>query len=321
MQRGLRHPVPEEPRRWTVAVESQGVNPKVSIALPVRNAAAFLDERIDTIRNQTFQDYEVVVVDGFSKDGSWEKLERWAMEDPRVRCERQQPEGVYAALNRCIGLALGPYIYIATADDTMASDCLEKLLGGFATFPESDIVSSMAWMIDENGNEMCSKGVGDIERKMAEASSRVQWMNTQELALAGLCRNRTPALSLTQLLIRRSAFDRVGLFPTQFGSAGDWAWEMKAVGMAQWAFVPEKLGSWRRHSTQATARTLADVRGYRQAEACMGLWLVEHGAELRDRRLNFSLGRFIAQRSGSMPQGNLACAFGYLAERAQQFLR
>jgi hypothetical protein len=64
---------------------------------------------------------------------------------------------------------------------------------------------------------------------------------------------RSVYLSLTQLLIRRSLFDRIGAFDTRWGSIGDFNWDMKAGLVASTLHVPETWATFRVHSTQATA--------------------------------------------------------------------
>lgn len=100
--------------------------PAVSIILPTLNARKFLEARISSILNQTFRDWELIVVDSYSDDGTWEYLNQLQTHDEQEIFRYQIPRGLYQAWNFGISKARGTYVYIATADDTMKSDCLEK---------------------------------------------------------------------------------------------------------------------------------------------------------------------------------------------------
>src|SRR5207244_12706918 len=102
--------------------------PKVSICVPNLNTRPYLPERFETVFNQTFQDWELVVCDSYSDDGSWEYIQELAAREPRMRISQTPRKGVYAGFNDCIQLARGAYVYVATSDDTMSPDFLEEMV-------------------------------------------------------------------------------------------------------------------------------------------------------------------------------------------------
>src|SRR5215468_3034222 len=102
--------------------------PIVSICMPHLNSRPFTEERLATILNQTFCDWELIIIDSDSNDGSRQILEKYAVNDLRIRLVQGPRDGIYTNLNRAIKLASGKYIYIAMSDDTMMEDCLEKMV-------------------------------------------------------------------------------------------------------------------------------------------------------------------------------------------------
>ena len=226
-------------------------NPRVSVLLPNLNNQPFLKERIHSILAQTLTDWELVIVDSYSEDGAWELIQEFARQDSRIRAS-QAPRGMYKSWNHCIRLARGEYIYIAPSDDTMMPDCLDKMVQGLDTHPECDICHSLLKIINERGKEV--KGLWN---KMPPMQFYGELMNKPHIRYApydGLlyCAIGTVYISITQLLIRRSVFDRVGLFGTQWGSIGDFEWGMRAALVSNTLHLPEILATWRVHSQQET---------------------------------------------------------------------
>ena len=101
---------------------------KVSIVIPVYNAAALVGRCLDSVRRQTFADYEVVAVDDGSTDGSGRLLDEQAG-DPRIRVVHQPNRGQAAARNAALRLAQGDYVLMVDADDFIHPRLLELAVG------------------------------------------------------------------------------------------------------------------------------------------------------------------------------------------------
>lgn len=226
--------------------------PQVSILLPNFNSHPFLEERITSIQAQSFTDWEVVVVDSYSSDGSWEFLQKAAQTDKRVRNYQFPKEGIYPALNACVELSRGDYIYIATSDDTMFPECLATMMQGFKDYPEAGICSSNLLIIDEVGEPLTH-----LWRQLPASVFYENIIDILHLRLApynGLlhCGFGQVHTSLTELLIRREVFDKVGLFSSRWGSKGDFEWVMRANLAYNTLHLPKTLATWRIHQYQAT---------------------------------------------------------------------
>ncbi len=229
--------------------------PLVSVCLPSINTFPFLRERVDTILAQTYTNWELVVVDSFSNDGSWELFEKLAQSDKRVSIV-QAPRGLYQSWNNCIQRTTGEYVYIATSDDTMAPDCLEKMVAALEEHPDCGLAQCKLAIIDQDGKPKLDYtgwryGTvfgGELKGLLDRPHIRRAPFDGL-LHLTGLMVH----LSVTELLIRRSLFDRIGEFETQWGSIGDRNWEMKAGLAANTVFVPDTWASWRVHPANASA--------------------------------------------------------------------
>ena len=100
---------------------------KISLVAPVYGVEKYIDQFLDSIRHQTFADFEAILVDDGSKDRCPEILDRFAQEDPRYRVIHQKNGGVSAARNTGIEHASGEYIYIVDSDDWLEPTALEAL--------------------------------------------------------------------------------------------------------------------------------------------------------------------------------------------------
>jgi glycosyltransferase involved in cell wall biosynthesis len=99
--------------------------PRVSVLLPVRDEEPYLDEALASLSAQTLADFEAIVVDDGSADGSAAIADAWARRDPRLRVIRQEPRGMVAASERARAEATAPLIARMDGDDVIAPDRLE----------------------------------------------------------------------------------------------------------------------------------------------------------------------------------------------------
>lgn len=229
--------------------------PLVSVCLPNLNTLPFLPERFDTIFKQTFQNWELLVYDSHSDDGAWDYIREVAAREPRIRAWQGPREGTPGSWNPCIEQAAGKYVYIATSDDTMAPDCLEKLVAALETYPECDLAHCGLRPIGELGGHFDDPW----SREGLFTLSSGQLVDIPHLRMApfdGLLHlsGLSVYISITQLLIRRDLFEKIGLFESRWCSVGDFNWDMRAGLVANTVHVPDTWGGWRIHEGQATSR-------------------------------------------------------------------
>jgi len=127
-------------------------NPKVSVCIPSYNCAPFLGDAIQSVLEQGYADFELLIIDDCSTDASCEIIARYAERDPRIVFLLNEGNlGMVANWNRCIELAKGEYIHYLFADDLFASPaCLEKMAAILDRDPEVSLVVSARNIIDEH---------------------------------------------------------------------------------------------------------------------------------------------------------------------------
>lgn len=230
------------------------MTPRVSICVPNLNTLPYLEERFDCILGQTYRNFEVFVYDSYSDDGAWEFLQRIAARDDRVRLMQGPRRGPYPAWNECLRHTTGELVYIATSDDTMALDCIEKMAGALERHGDCDLAHCPLRIVDGHtrpivpppwpANTVFASGAPDLVDRPHVRRAPYDGL----LHLSG----RHVYLSIAQLLIRRSLFSKVGPFLNRWGNISDFNWEMRAGLVASTVHVPGTWASWRIHEKQAT---------------------------------------------------------------------
>lgn len=143
--------------------------------MPVYNGGRYLDEAIWSIRNQTFDDFELLILDDASSDGSLMIAQAHAGEDPRIRVICLDHCGVTRALNNGLYLARGHWIARMDADDVSLPERFERQLGYLARHPEVAVLATYAWIIGETGRRVGLSTLGPVtidefERMRSEVS-------------------------------------------------------------------------------------------------------------------------------------------------------
>jgi len=125
-------------------------NPLVSVNMPVKNGEKHLKEAIQSILNQTFSDFELIVVNDGSTDCSVEIIH--SFDDKRIRFfDNETGNGIASTRNFAIKKSLGKYIAIFDCDDVMLPDRLQKQVDFLEKNPDFALVGSSIETIDENG--------------------------------------------------------------------------------------------------------------------------------------------------------------------------
>jgi glycosyltransferase involved in cell wall biosynthesis len=212
----------------------------------------FTRARLDSIMAQTWPHWECIVIDSGSTDGSLELLQEAERQDPRIRLFSQPRQGIYPAFNESIRRAKGDFVYIATADDTLASNGLELMIQGLLRHPDCGACHTPLIVIDEQGARIHGYYEQfDVVRYFG------RWMDMPHIRRRphdAVLFSLIPCVyaSVTQMLYRREVMNRAGPFPTEFGSEGDFAWQMRLASIADVLHLPLKVGTWRIHPQQAT---------------------------------------------------------------------
>jgi hypothetical protein len=129
--------------------------PKVSVVMPVHNAMPYLDMAVESILGQTLQNFEFVILDDASTDGSTERLREWASIDTRIRLiEEKTNLGPALSSEKVARAARAPLVARMDADDVSHPDRLEEEVAIFARHPETGVVACLCDFIDSSNRRV-----------------------------------------------------------------------------------------------------------------------------------------------------------------------
>lgn len=187
--------------------------PKVSVILPAYNRAHLLERSVSSVLRQTYNDFELIIVDDASTDDT-EKLVR-GLSDPRLRYIRHEKnQGVSAARNTGIADSKAAYIAFQDSDDEWVEDKLEKQVALMDQLPETV------------GIVYC-----DFIRHTADGSAEYfplsKIMPEDGLFFYRALAGEMPRIGPPAVLVRRECFEKVGYFDTRISWLEDWEWAVR----------------------------------------------------------------------------------------------
>ena len=137
--------------------------PKVSVLMGIYNCAPTLQEALDSLYAQTFQDFEIILCDDGSKDNTYDvALDNQRQHPNIVLLRNEQNLGLNATLNKCLAAAKGKYIARMDGDDISLPTRFEKQVKFLDEHPEYAVVSAPMIYFDENGEFRRGKGKGEV---------------------------------------------------------------------------------------------------------------------------------------------------------------
>jgi glycosyltransferase involved in cell wall biosynthesis len=178
----------------------------VSIVLPAYNAQRFLAQALDSVLAQTHTQFELILVDDGSTDGTLAIAREYERRDPRVRAVTQPNGRIARALNRGIELAQHEWIARMDADDVMEPNRLERQLAFVDANPDLAVASSLVLYIDDN-----DRVIGRGRSPFTDRRTVARYIK----------RNRVVAFNHPAALIRKSVLLEVGGYRPEFVPAED----------------------------------------------------------------------------------------------------
>ncbi len=202
--------------------------PVVSVLLPAYNAERYLPEALESILAQSFTDFEVVVIDDCSTDGTWKLIQKYAKQDKRVvAVQNQHNLKLSGTLNRAIEVAHGKYLARMDADDWSYPDRLEKQVSFMEKHPAVGICGGSMEVCDQ---ELHVVSVRRYHQTDGEIRSHLF---------------RYSPYSHPLVMYRKDVLEKVGGYRDEFNPAEDYELYFRIGMVAQFANLPDILLKYR----------------------------------------------------------------------------
>lgn len=249
------------PHILSVCRQAAGKKPAVSVIVPNYNHERYLENRLNSIFDQTFKDFEVILLDDASSDNSMVMLTKYAHHaDVQVVPNETNSGSPFKQWLKGIDLARSDILWIAESDDTCNPELLRALLPAFDN-PKVKLAYANSHIMDENG-----RVIGDYTgTEYLDSLSTTKW-NTNYLVTAeqeindGLGIKNT-ILNISAVLIRRFEMSREFRDTLMnMRIAGDWYFIVNAIQDGMVFYDARKLNSHRRHSSSVIAQTVSDKK-------------------------------------------------------------
>lgn len=197
--------------------------PMVSVIIPCYNASKYLSESLDCIANQNYTEWECIVADDGSTDNSKEIVESFAGKDLRFKYVHQINAGPSAARNLGIGVAKGEFLQFLDSDDLVENDKLKRQVEIMQNMPDCDIVyGNMKYFSRSANGEIRIWENEEKDWKNGKVSGEGD--SVIKVLLEG------NIMVVDSPLIRKSVFEKIGLWDTEIWFNEDWdVWTRAAL--------------------------------------------------------------------------------------------
>jgi len=223
---------------------------RISVIIPCYNGEQYLPQLLQSLQEQTEPADEIIAVESFSKDRSLEILRAYSRSLP-LRIEQRPRAGLYPAWNEGVGFASHSLCYIACVDDLVYPDIFYHLRRLYMAVPNVDLFTWRVKVIDSQANIVAQDGSPIVGSLWGDWVKKTHLRPGIADSLTALTLG-SPYLSMMGVAFTRSLWEATGGFPTEYGAAGDVAWQIKAGLRTSIAHLPKTLAAWRVHDLAAT---------------------------------------------------------------------
>jgi glycosyltransferase involved in cell wall biosynthesis len=211
---------------------------EIVVILPVYNGGKYLQLSVESVLNQSLQDFVFYILDDCSTDQSWAYLN--SLQDKRIRLSRNEKnKGLFYNLNFLINSSTAPLIKLWSQDDIMYPECLQKTVAFHQKYPGIGFSYSERDYIDENGTLAHREGIDRTPEIVSTAlHSRIAFYTG---SIAG---------NIANVTLSRHALNKVGLFREDMKISGDFDMWVRLARDHAIGFLKEPLIQLRDHKNQ-----------------------------------------------------------------------
>lgn len=215
------------------------MKPFISVCMPSYNQGNLIGESIESVLNQTYENFELIILDNASTDNSIDVIRSYT--DPRIRLyQNEQNIGCYNNCNKAIEYARGEFIAFLHSDDLYDKNFLEEIVKAYNTNPDKKIFLSAIYKMDQL--------LGTLSPCYPYKSSGVK---TQKEVLIGLAYENNIGNGIS-VVIHKDCINKVGGFNSEFSYAADYDLFMRLANEYEFVYINKALAYYRLHPYNLT---------------------------------------------------------------------
>lgn len=224
----------------------------VSVVVASYNHARFLEQRIESLINQTYKNIEIIIIDDCSPDNSVEILRKYES-NPKIKLiVRETNAGWITVSNQGVEISSGEFVIFANCDDKCEPEMIERLVESISSDSKIGISFCKSFMVDE-----FDRFLGD-DYEIREHSFRSMCVNDAFIQREKMTRFLLYSCvipNLSAALIRRSCFDVAGLLSSRYKACSDWDFFFRIAENFDFSYVSQPLNYFRQHSMTIRSST------------------------------------------------------------------
>jgi glycosyltransferase involved in cell wall biosynthesis len=218
--------------------------PLVSIGVPAYNAKKYIGETIQSILAQDYPNFELLIQDNCSTDGTWEMVQALAAQHPQITIEQNERNlGMVGNFNRVVNRARGQFVMTMGSDDLLLPNFVRRCIETFTQFPQTDLVTTNYFFYDGENDKTWEKVI-----KLAPGLHRY--------FVGGVVLVNNFSINFT--LFKREALEKLRVngnpFLTSFYTFDLEMWYRVAFAGMNTYYLPEPLGKFRVHAASASKK-------------------------------------------------------------------
>lgn len=220
----------------------------VSVIIPNYNHSAYLRKRIESVLQQTYKDFDLLILDDNSTDDSRKIIEEYVTKYPEIKtCFNETNSGnPFNQWNMGVDLSKGEYIWIAESDDFTKSDFLERTVAILKNYPDAGLVFTDSRIINEQkGTEYLAS-----DRRAAFSNHKLEQLfnNGCDKRKSMNIFFENPIVNVSSVLFRKTTYLEAGGADTSMRFCGDWLIYFNIFLISEIRYIPEPLNVFRLHS-------------------------------------------------------------------------
>jgi len=232
--------------------------PQVSVIVPNYNHAQYLEQRLDSVLNQTFDDFELIVLDDASSDDSLEVIKLYK-DDPRIQLHlsAENSGNPFIQWNKGLILARGRYVWIAESDDYADPLLLRELVAAMDRNPNVGLAYCQSWVVgssqESNDKQLLEAPYGSF----TEADRwKADFVNSGAAEIKNYLVYKNTIPNASAVLFRKTLVSDGVMAPEEMRLAGDWMFWTQVLSRSDIAYIAKPLNYFRApHSASQREKT------------------------------------------------------------------